>query len=406
MRPPGIRTNKDDYKQERIDVFLAEKIGGYDIVCLQELFAFGSGRRGDLIERARELGFLYSVASPLPYYGLGVDGGLVCLSKLEILAADAMTFTQATASDWLAAKGAIYAKIVVVPNKKHLHVFNTHLQASYNTQSQHSRDIAEAEKSKSVRKTQLIELCNFITSKTTNSIGNNYADETDEIVLVGDMNVDGRHDVEEYQQLIACLKRMVNYDFLDLHIAPAELLHDEAEVNDHFNNNYNNNYNSNNNNNNNYNNYNNHRNGNNDFEMLDNNDHRDNNHNNYKELNGPSHGTLGGKGIGNDGAVLVHPATCGVVRHYRGQAIPTEVVLTAPHENTADKCLDYIFVIRKKMNGNQIKWRRAAVQPFYVANRPFSQLSDHCGVSVNFTYMTNNNIDNGNDNSNNIKEKT
>jgi endonuclease/exonuclease/phosphatase family metal-dependent hydrolase len=49
MRPPGIKNNQDDYKDERLGDILRE-IEKYDIVCFQEMFGWGSSRRDKLIE--------------------------------------------------------------------------------------------------------------------------------------------------------------------------------------------------------------------------------------------------------------------------------------------------------------------------------------------------------------------
>lgn len=44
LRPPPIKTNEDDFKNERLnDIF--DRIGHYDIVCFQEMFQTATFRK-------------------------------------------------------------------------------------------------------------------------------------------------------------------------------------------------------------------------------------------------------------------------------------------------------------------------------------------------------------------------
>lgn len=43
LRPPPIKTNEDDYKEERFQEIL-KVIRQYDVVCLQEMFQTGTFR--------------------------------------------------------------------------------------------------------------------------------------------------------------------------------------------------------------------------------------------------------------------------------------------------------------------------------------------------------------------------
>lgn len=43
LRPPPIKTNEDDYKEERFQEIL-KIIDNYDIVCFQEMFQMGTFR--------------------------------------------------------------------------------------------------------------------------------------------------------------------------------------------------------------------------------------------------------------------------------------------------------------------------------------------------------------------------
>jgi hypothetical protein len=51
MRPPGIKNSEGDYKDERLSDILDE-MDKYEVVCLQEMFGWGTSRRDKLIEEA------------------------------------------------------------------------------------------------------------------------------------------------------------------------------------------------------------------------------------------------------------------------------------------------------------------------------------------------------------------
>lgn len=49
LRPPPIKTNQDDYKEERFQEML-KIIDNYDIVCFQEMFQTGTFRPERIIQ--------------------------------------------------------------------------------------------------------------------------------------------------------------------------------------------------------------------------------------------------------------------------------------------------------------------------------------------------------------------
>lgn len=49
MRPPGIKNNENDWKNERLQKVL-DHIREYDILCFQELFETGNFRKENLID--------------------------------------------------------------------------------------------------------------------------------------------------------------------------------------------------------------------------------------------------------------------------------------------------------------------------------------------------------------------
>lgn len=117
--------DRSSFKNERILEFVDRFLAKYDIVCLQELFAFGNRRRSSFLAVARSLGFPFSTAAP---YG-AVDGGLVIVSRFPIREAAWCPYGLALRRDRLANKGILYAK-VQVSGKQVIHLFNTHLQSS------------------------------------------------------------------------------------------------------------------------------------------------------------------------------------------------------------------------------------------------------------------------------------
>lgn len=135
LRPPGIKNNLSDHKNERLNVFGTSVLALYDVVCLQEMFSSGSTRMSKLLFYAKKAGLDYHVASPCKgLLNASVDGGLIILSRYPIVKTEKITFKRGIYGDRYAAKGAIYAKINVTPNHS-IHVFNTHLQSSANSVS-------------------------------------------------------------------------------------------------------------------------------------------------------------------------------------------------------------------------------------------------------------------------------
>ena len=82
IRPPMIKNNDDDFKDERLREFIS-LLGSYDVICLQEMFAAFSNRRSYIIQKAREAGFLFAAECPRPetFSSYVIDGGLVIMSR-------------------------------------------------------------------------------------------------------------------------------------------------------------------------------------------------------------------------------------------------------------------------------------------------------------------------------------
>jgi endonuclease/exonuclease/phosphatase family metal-dependent hydrolase len=179
LRPPGIHTNKSDYKDLRVLYFLKHFSKEYDIICLQEVFSTLNRRRRHIKQVGKSQGFLYTHEGPNCKIILGelTDGGLLILSKFPILETDTIKYQKSKGPDSLSSKGAIYAKIEI--DKKIVHVFTTHLQASYNTDN-----YDQFIQYRAVRRHQLSQFKDFVDDKTL------FRKEL--VVIAGDFNIDGR----------------------------------------------------------------------------------------------------------------------------------------------------------------------------------------------------------------------
>ena len=82
LRPPLIKNNRSDYKDERLKGFI-KLLPEFDIICLQEMFGFLNKRKHKLIRCATKAGFLYYAGSSSPSFftSFVVDGGLLVLSR-------------------------------------------------------------------------------------------------------------------------------------------------------------------------------------------------------------------------------------------------------------------------------------------------------------------------------------
>ena len=179
LRPPLVKTNDHDHKDSRLEYFLQNVLPNYDIVAFQEVFSFMNGRARYLIREAKLKGFNYHVSSTTRGLWFGVDGGLVLLSRFEIVDSEFVEFQKAAIADRLAAKGILYAKIAVRPSS-FLHVFTTHMQASSHTTTRMDDPTVV------VRLYQTRELRDFMISK----LHDRKASEP--VMILGDFNVNGR----------------------------------------------------------------------------------------------------------------------------------------------------------------------------------------------------------------------
>jgi endonuclease/exonuclease/phosphatase family metal-dependent hydrolase len=114
QRPYLVKSNSDDYKQERLPLMI-EQFKHYDIVCLQEAFDLFTHRQYELLERAQKAGFTYFQKSTnADLFGkLLVDGGIVILSKYPIVDFKYQEFTNMAKADGITTKGILYCCVEV-----------------------------------------------------------------------------------------------------------------------------------------------------------------------------------------------------------------------------------------------------------------------------------------------------
>lgn len=221
LRPPLINSNGNDWKDERLELFIKHVMPKYDVMALQEVFELGSSRQARLILAAKKLGFKWSVKSVAPPLLTSlkfIDAGLLILSKFPIVEASGHIYSTGHQIDHYAAKQVIYAKIAVPlettsadflnfnsngqklppsptsasqqpPQRiRHINIFTTHTQASYyeNTEALNSQN-------DSARLSQIQELLHFIDHKVYNVPNNAY----NPVLILGDLNLDARASVSD-----------------------------------------------------------------------------------------------------------------------------------------------------------------------------------------------------------------
>lgn len=180
LRPPLVKNNDSDWKDERLEDFL-KLLHNYDIICLQEAFGMYNSRKLQLIRAANKNGFFYflDLEAPPFYSKFLADGGLLILSRFPIVKHSTYYYNYGVVSDSLAQKSVLYAQIEIGNSK--LHLFTSHTQASYNN------DLVELfVASFNTRLDQIDQMARFIREVLKLEMN----DYTDLALLCGDLNVD------------------------------------------------------------------------------------------------------------------------------------------------------------------------------------------------------------------------
>ena len=233
MRPPFIKTKKSDSKNKR-NKELMKLINEYKIVCFQEMFDAYSSRKYKIIKAAYEIGYkYYEESSPPGYFEAPlIDGGLLTLSKYPIISSKFFKYNCFCTVDKLSKKGILYTKIIV--NNSILHLFNTHLQASYVYTFNKKSKLSYF-----TRLYQILELKNVLGEVLKNE---NYY-KNDLVIVCGDLNIDSNGydvDLDEYKKAFKDVLPEIEKSYLDDYDKVTEYdllmfalnLGDEFEVSD------------------------------------------------------------------------------------------------------------------------------------------------------------------------------
>jgi len=188
MRPPFIKNNESDHKDERLDEFI-KLLPEFDIICLEEMFSFLNKRKHKVIREAYKAGFHHyaDATSPSFFTSFLVDGGLLVLSRFPILASQFKPYDYGIFSDSLSQKGVLYVKIQV--KDEILHLFQTHTQASYFGENQRYPILTRGDQLNAIR--TFMDEC----------LSKNGWKENDVTLIVGDLNIDSRNPLIETEKV-------------------------------------------------------------------------------------------------------------------------------------------------------------------------------------------------------------
>eukprot|EP00158_Paraphelidium_tribonemae_P007362 Partr_v1_DN28218_c0_g1_i1_m76471 putative calcium calmodulin-dependent protein kinase len=240
IKPPGIKNNASDYKDARLQYFCNSILPNYDLISIQNCYAFGSRRREKLLRKANDLGFKSWICSPgkaifsesqhIPTSNddstsIAIDGGLIILSKYPIVRSGRLTFDKSALADRLFAKGALYAGIMVPGafGYQFMHIFNTNLQTAFDPDSLATYDPSEV--GTVVRRSQIKALRQFmehhlnkeLTTYEANSQGVSLHDI---VLLMGNFNINARkgvHDGAAHGEEYSIFKKMMENPDRDAH---------------------------------------------------------------------------------------------------------------------------------------------------------------------------------------------
>ena len=184
-RPPPVNSNNGDYKDARLNDFL-EHLQNFDIICFQELFTTLNNRKHKMIKEGEKVGLKYYSSPRVPSFFSKylTDSGLLTLSRYKIVENEFYEYFINVSGDAPSNKGILYTKIKI--NNNFLFLFNTHLQSTYYDESQKKIDCTIQ-----VRTAQTEELINYIYNKLLTIPRNEIKNGC--MIIAGDFNIDA-HD--------------------------------------------------------------------------------------------------------------------------------------------------------------------------------------------------------------------
>jgi endonuclease/exonuclease/phosphatase family metal-dependent hydrolase len=201
LRPPPIKNNENDWKDERLADFI-HQLDNFDIICLQEMFGTLTSRRQEMIKYANKSGLFFFVDVPAPSFFSKntIDAGLLILSRFPIVESEFRPFKYTIYACAICEKGILYVKFKI--KDSNLIILNTHLQASYLDENTNMWEMCVK-----TRLSHIDEINEFIAEK----INNSEILPGDTIVLLGDFNVDA-HEFEVSRQRLGDKFKYKLYD--------------------------------------------------------------------------------------------------------------------------------------------------------------------------------------------------
>ena len=228
-RPPPINSNgHDDYKNERLNDFI-ELLPDFDILCFQEIFTTFNDRKHKMIREAAKVGLKYylTIKAPSFFSKYITDSGLLILSRYEIIENDSYSYYINISGDAPSNKGILYAKIKI--EDKYLFLFNTHTQSTYYDESQKNINSTIQ-----VRTAQIEELINYVYNKLLHIPKEQVKKGC--VLIVGDLNIDA-HDNKNLREKFQIPKyKITEYELLKKKLSKLGTAIDlmEKKYNDHL----------------------------------------------------------------------------------------------------------------------------------------------------------------------------
>ena len=205
-RPPPVNTNGNDYKDSRFNDFI-ELLPDFDIICFQEVFTTLNDRKHRMIREGAKVGLKYYVSAKVPsFFSKYIsDSGLLILSRYEIIENDCYDYYLNVSGDSVSNKGVLYAKIKI--NNRYLFLFNTHLQSTYFDESQ-----TKINSTIQVRTGQIEELINFVYNKLLLIPKDQVKRGC--LLIVGDFNIDAHDNKFAKERYLIPKYKITEYELL------------------------------------------------------------------------------------------------------------------------------------------------------------------------------------------------
>ena len=227
-RPPPVNTNGNDYKDSRLNDFL-ELLPDFDIICFQEVFTTFNDRKHRMIREGAKVGLKYYVSAQVPsFFSKYIsDSGLLILSRYEIIENDSYDYFLNVSGDSASNKGVLYAKIRI--NDRYLFLFNTHLQSSYFDESQN-----KINSTVQVRTGQTEELINYVYNKLLSTPREQVKRGC--VLIVGDFNIDAHDNKYAKERYVVPKYNIPEYELLKQKLSKLGTAIDlmQKKYNDHL----------------------------------------------------------------------------------------------------------------------------------------------------------------------------